>query len=420
MVKFDHLSNGISVVGETNDFVRTISIGIWVKNGSIDETQETNGMSHFIEHMMFKGTQRRTARDIAEEMSEVGGRINAFTAKEYMCYYAHVLEEHFDVALDILADMICNSTFNEVDIEREKGVVIEEINMSEDSPEDLVNDILEEGTWLGTPLSLNILGTEDNVRGFTREKLLDYLKQHYVSENLVISVVGKMDFSQVLEKLEMQFKTVPSHGGIVRQTKMPYNKSFFTRHKDIEQTHLCMAFPSIAYNSEHVYTLTVLNTIVGGGLNSRLFQSIREEKGLTYSIYSYPESYMDCGLFMIYAAANPNQMEEVVESILFEIKKLLEEGVQEKELLRTKEQIKSNLIIGLESMNARMNNNGKSKLMLNRIKSQDEISEHISKVTTQSLLEFATKIIDVEKMSVSIVGDLEALNVERIEQLCKK
>lgn len=420
MVKKASLKNGICVVGEENDFVRTISIGIWIKNGSVDEDEKTNGISHFIEHMLFKGTQKRSARDIAEEMAEVGGRINAFTAKEYMCYYAHVLDNHFEVALDVLSDMVCCSTFSEEEIEKEKGVILEEINMCEDSPEDIVMDNLENAVWEGASLSYNILGTSENVKGFTREALLNYLGKHYVAENIVVSVVGKMNFEEVLIQLNEKLGGISNNQPVIRIDNNKFHQAFTHQDKDIEQAHICLSFPCISYDSEEVYVLSVLNTIVGGGLNSRLFQSIREEKGLAYAIYSFPESYKFDGLFNIYAAANPLQIEEVITSILEELDKLLEKGFNEKELLRTKEQIKSNLIIGFESMNSRMTNYGKSQLILGKIKSQDEIIEGLNQVTLETLETFTKQILNYNKMSASIVGNVEEINLERIEALCKR
>lgn len=420
MVKTAKLKNGIRVIGEENDFVRTISIGIWIRNGSVDEDTTTNGISHFIEHMVFKGTTKRTARDIADEMAEVGGRINAFTAKEYMCYYAHVLDNHFVVALDVLSDMICNSTFNVDDMEKEKGVILEEIKMCDDSPEDIIMDVLENDVWQGHSLSYNILGTKENIKRFTREEVLAYLEKHYVADNIVISIVGKMVFDNVLEMLEKSFSSISSKKPSDRLTHTQYKESFSIKNKDIEQAHICLAFPSISYDSDEVYKLSVLNTILGGGINSRLFQTVREEKGLAYAIYSFPESYKYGGLFNVYAASSPDLIEEVLISILEELDKLTKKGFNEKELIVTKEQIKSNMIIGLESMNSRMTNYGKSKLILDYVKSQDEMIENINAVTVDALLAFSREILDPNKMSVSIVGNIDEINLERIKEICKK
>lgn len=420
MIKITNLDNGICVVGEENDSVRTISLGIWIKNGSVDELPENNGISHFIEHMLFKGTHKRTAKDIAEEMSEVGGRINAFTGKEYMCYYAHILDNHFDVALDVLSDMLCCSAFKEEDIEKEKGVILEELKMCQDSPEDVINDSLQNAIWQGASIAENILGTEENIKGFTRADLVNYLKQHYVADNMVISVVGKMDFDTVVDQLNRSFVNISTNKPIPREQNVDYKKCFVTNDKDIEQAHICISFPTISYDSENVYILSVLNTIIGGGLNSRLFQSIREEKGLAYAVYSYVESFKHGGLFSVYAATNPIQIEDVTLAIMEELDKIIKIGFNEKELKRTKEQIKSNLIIGLENMNSRMSNYGKSKLVINKIKSQDEIIMKINEVTVESLMAFAKELIDYSKMSVSIVGKTQEINIEGVKKICNK
>jgi predicted Zn-dependent peptidase len=420
MVKIQNLQNGICLVGEEVDFVRSVSIGIWIKNGSVDEEICNNGISHFIEHMLFKGTSNRTAKDIADQMAHIGGRVNAFTSKEYMCYYAHVLDEHFDISLDILSDMIFNSIFNVEEMEKEKGVILEEISMSEDSPEDIVHDILQDKMWVNSPMAYSILGSKENVNSFTRNDLTEYLSKHYVADNIVISVVGKIDFDETVKKLNEKFSKISTSKPLTRKNNSDYKKVFVTRDKDIEQVHLCMAFPSISYDSDKIFDASVLNTILGGGLNSRLFQSIREEKGLAYSIYSFAESYKHIGMFNIYAATNPSQVEAVTLGIVDELDKLISEKFNEDELEQTKVQIKSNLIIGMESMNSRMSNYGKSQLILNRIKSQDEIINGINNVTIDSLKNLSEELFDYNKLSVSLVGKVNQLNLERIEGICKR
>ncbi|MCT4598757.1 MAG: insulinase family protein [Vallitalea sp.] len=420
MVNIRTMDNGIRVVGEENSFVRSVALGIWIKNGSIDENIETNGISHFIEHMMFKGTDKRTARDIADEMSEVGGRINAFTGKEYMCYYAHTLDNHIDVALDVLSDMILNSAIREEDMEKEKGVITEEINMYEDSPEEIVHDLIQEEAYNNSPLGYNILGTKESVSSFTRDDILEYMQTHYIPENIVISVVGKFDFDEMFDKINNKFSVLEKKESKKRIENINYKKCFVTKDKDIEQVHLCMSFPSIAYESKEIYVLSILNTILGGGINSRLFQSIREDKGLAYSIYSYAETFSVAGMLNIYAAANPTQIEEVIEAAIEEINKLLEEGINEKELNKTKEQLKSNLIIGFENMNSRMSSYGKAKLMIDRIKSQDEMIEGINAVNINNLREFAKKTFNFDEMSVALVGRHKDINIERIKKICRR
>ncbi|GKX31750.1 peptidase M16 [Vallitalea longa] len=418
MVKMKTMDNGLCVVGEENSFVRSIALGIWIRNGSIDENKKNNGISHFIEHMMFKGTEKRTAKDIADEMSEVGGRINAFTGKEYMCYYAHTLDNHIDVALDVLSDMILNSSMKPEDMKKEKGVILEEINMYEDSPEEIVHDLIQEEAWSGSTLGYNILGTEELINNFTKEDIKDYMSKYYIPENIVISVVGKFDFDEMFEKISNKFSALKSRKRIPRIDKLDYKKCFVTKDKDIEQVHLCLSFPSIPYNSDDIYILSILNTILGGGINSRLFQTIREEKGLAYSIYSYVESYNIAGMLNIYAATNPTQIEQVILSVMDEINLLLEKGIDEKELNQTKEQLKSNLIIGLENMNSRMSSYGKTKLMIDRIKTQDEMIEGINAVNLDSFINFAKKTFNYSEMSTSLVGRHKDIDIERIKNIC--
>lgn len=420
MVKIKTMDNGLCVIGEENSFVRSVALGIWIRNGSIDENKTNNGISHFIEHMMFKGTKNRTAKDIADEMSEVGGRINAFTGKEYMCYYAHTLDNHIDVALDVLSDMLLNSSMKDEDMTKEKGVVIEEINMYEDSPEEIVHDLIQEEAWSGSTLGYNILGTKELVNNFTKEDIKNYMSKYYIPENIVISVVGKFDFDEMFDKINNKFSSLESKKRIPRIDKLDYKKCFVTKDKDIEQVHLCLSFPSIPYNSDEIYILSILNTILGGGINSRLFQSIREEKGLAYSIYSYVETYEVAGMLNIYAATNPTQVEEVVLSIMDEINLLLEKGIDEKELNQTKEQLKSNLIIGFENMNSRMSSYGKTKLMINRIKTQDEMIEGINAVNLDSFISFARKTFNYSEMSTSLVGRHKDIDIERIKDICTK
>lgn len=419
MVKIKYLDNGLCVVGEENPYVRSVAVGIWIKNGSVDENESNSGISHFIEHMMFKGTEKRTARNIADEMSAIGGRINAFTGKEYMCYYAHTLDNHIDVALDVLSDMLLNSKFLTEDMEKEKGVILEEINMYEDSPEEIVHDLIQQEAWGNSSLGSNILGTKENINTFTQDDLIQYMKNHYIPDNIVISVVGKIDFDEIFKKIEDRFSVLVNKKPIPRSNKVNYKKCFVTKDKDIEQVHLCLGFPTIPYDSENIYLLSIINTILGGGMNSKLFQAIREEKGLAYSIYSYAETYKSAGLLNIYAATNPSQIEEVIEHIIQEITLLIKEGISEEELNKTKEQIKSNLIIGFENMNSRMSSYGKYKLILNRIKSQDEMIEGINEVTADQLIDFAKETFDLNKMSVALVGRHEHMDIERIEQICK-
>ncbi len=419
-IKTKYLRNGLCVIGEEIPFVRSASIGIWVKNGSVDENRSNNGISHFVEHMMFKGTKKRTARALADEMSEMGGRINAFTSKEYMCYYAHTLDTHLEDALDVLSDMLLHSQYKEDAIEKEKSIILEEINMVEDSPEDITHHLLVSNTWRDDPLGLRVIGTRENVQSFKKQEIVDYISSYYIPQNIVISITGKFEFDQICDCIEEKFISLGGNTKpIERVAHTTYQKTFSTKEKDIEQVHMLLGFPTISYDSKDIYYLSILNTLFGGGMNSRLFQSIREELGLAYSIYSFSDTYKTTGLLNIYAATHPSQVEDVVVNTFEEINKLIKDGLSEKEIYKTKEQLKSNIIIGFENMNSRMSNYGKTMLMLGKIKTQDEMIEGINSVDKNRLIHFAQQVFNYEQMSVALVGRLNEFNVERIESLCR-
>lgn len=414
MVTINQLSNGVRVVMEEIPYVRSISFGIWVKNGSKNENSDNNGISHFIEHMLFKGTQKRTAKQIAEEMDAVGGQINAYTTKEYTCYHTRVLDKHFDRAIDVMSDMFLNSKFDTADIQKECNVITEEISMYEDSPEELVHDALQEAIWKGSSLGLPILGTVESITTFTTEKLKKYFSENYHNDNTVISIAGNFKEKEILPKIEKylgQWKSVVPY--TAANTKTIYYPVLLNRKKDIEQVHLCIAFPGLERDHADKYVLTVFNTIFGGGMSSLLFQKIREENGLTYSIYSYLSAYLDAGLFTIYAGMSPNQTEKVIGLVINEIKGLLEEDkISEKLIKITKEQIISNFIIGTESTVNRMTSAGGSILLRGNIQSQEEIIENVEKVTKTDIDRLIHKIFDFSQMSISAVGKTDGIDFE--------
>ncbi|TCT15044.1 putative Zn-dependent peptidase [Natranaerovirga pectinivora] len=420
MINTNTLDNGIKVVLEKMDSVRSVAVGVWVRTGSVFEDLENNGISHFIEHMLFKGTKNRTAKQIAEDMSAIGGHLNAFTAKEYTCYYAQTLDEHIEIAMEILGDMLQNSLFADEDIEKEHTVILDEIDMYEDSPEDIAHDLFQQNVWQGQSLGYNILGTKENIKKIKRDELLKYFNENYYGQNIVISVAGNFEETKIMNALNEIFKDIPSDIENEMVYNPEYNKSFIYKDKDIEQAHLCLGFPGIDYLSKDLYTLAILNTVLGGGMNSRLFQSIREEKGLAYSIYSYTSTYKYTGLLYIYAASNPIYVEEVFVQIKEEIKKLRENLITEEELNKIKEQLKSNYIIGLESTNSKMSSNGKSIILLGRVKTQDEIIEKLNSVTLDDFKVLTDKILQYDKLSLSLVGRINNLDIGRIKELWEK
>ena len=412
------LTNGLNIIIEEIPYVRSVSFGIWVKNGSANETETENGASHFIEHMLFKGTASRTAKSIAEEMDSIGGQINAYTTREYTCFYTRVLDKHAGKAMDILQDMFFNSLFDNDGITRERSVIGEEIDMYDDAPDEACYDILYAGIWNGSSMSMPILGTRKTIAPFDSEFLKDYMHKHYRCENTVIAATGNFKADEMLKEIEKLFGGWPRKGTDVPGTKSipEYKPCALSKKKDIEQVHFVMAFPALKRGSTEKYDLAVLNMAFGGSMSSRLFQRIREDKGLTYSIYSSVSAYEDCGLFSIYAAMNTNQCEEVITSILGEIKSLFTDKLDDKTINNTKEQFISNIIMGNENTQNRMMGMGASKLLLGEYKGIEEDIKGIEAVTKDSVYKMAEKLFDMDKLSFCAVGNVEGVDFESIVQ----
>ena len=411
------LSNNITVVMERMPYLKSAAFGVWVRAGSANEDDSNNGIAHMIEHMLFKGTTNRTARQIADEMVKIGGNINAFTSKECTSYYATTLSEHLPTAIDIISDMLNNSLIEEKALKKEKGVILEEIDMYDDSPEDLVHEQLQQRVWKDHPLGYMISGTKKVVRKVSREQILQFMDTYYVGENIIISVAGNFNEDEILKLLEKAFGTRKSRS--LKENDAPrkpdYHRVICKRDKDIEQMHLNIAFDCISYQSEKRYTLSLLNSILGGSVNSRLFQKIREDSGLTYSIYSYGSSYRNTGLLHIYAAMNPTQTQTVVKKIRQIVGELKKKGVTEEELSMTKEQIKTELILGSESAKSRMNSNGKSMLNRGRITTLEELTEGIDRVSLADLKAFANHYLDLSCCSYSLVGNFKEIDLKGLE-----
>lgn len=420
MTNVHYLQNGITIVLEPMNYLRSVSIGVWIRTGSVDEDERNNGISHVIEHMMFKGTKNRTAKQLAEDMSELGGNMNAYTSKENTTFYVTTLDSYLEKAVDILSDMLCNSLFLEKDIKKELEVVMEEIDMYHDSPEDLVYEMLQKEVWKGHSLGYIISGEKEIVSKFTREQIVSYWKEHYIAEKMVISIAGNIEEQQTIELLKKAFITIPTkieekqkmnleqryHFRMPSYKKPMYSVCKYQKKMDIEQVHMNLCFPCIDYYSEERYPLSILNAILGGSENSRLFQRIREEKGLVYSIYSYESMFATTGLFHIDVVLNPCKYKIVLDEIMQVIKELKEHGVTKEEIHRVKEQIKVELIIGTESTRNRMDGNGRSILRRGKIIPIDETIDAINQVTEEQIMIFLNKYIQEEKCSISLVGNL--------------
>ncbi len=402
------LDNGLRLVYEKIPYVRSVSVGIWVGCGSRNETSANNGISHFIEHMLFKGTEKRSAKDIAECIDAIGGQINAFTGKECTCYYTKTLDTHLDIALDVLSDMFFNSEFAGGDIKVEKRVVIEEIGMYEDTPEELVHDIFSEMVWSGNPLGYPILGTPKCINRFNKKMIKQYMEENYTPFNTVISVAGNFDEEGLIEEIRKYFGNWKcSKDFALNYSTVEYKKDRVVREKDTEQVHLCMGFNGVEHGDDRIYSLLALNNIFGGGMSSRLFQNIREEKGLVYSIYSYPSTYKNAGLFMIYAGMNPEYLQNVIDLTKSEIDLMVRKGITGDELAKSKEQLKGNFLLGLESTNSRMNSIGKAELMLGKINTTEEILQKMDNISLENIHEVIELIFKYDYMSISAVGNLK-------------
>lgn len=405
MYKKHVLENGLTIIGEEIPYVKSISLGIWINAGSRIEDEEISGISHFIEHMLFKGTKNRTSKQIASEIDNLGGQINAFTSKECTCYYVKLLDSHIDIGIDILSDMILNSKFNEDDLDKERSVIIEELKMYEDSPEDLAYDLLTENIYKNDPLGMNIIGTEESLKKLNREKLLDYFNKYYVPNNSVIAISGNFNFNEIINKIEDKFKGWKKRSVNIDIKKAEFKSCFLTKNKDIEQVNLAMSLEAVPLeNDEEVYALAVINTVFGGSISSRLFQKIREEKGLVYSIYSSQSLYRKCGELGIFASMSNEHLEEVYESIIEEIKIMKKDYLTEQEIKESKEQLKGSYILGLESTSSRMMSIGRSLLLNNKVESTDDILKSIDNVDRETVKKVIDKIFNLNKLGVCIVG----------------
>ncbi|QPC46392.1 M16 family metallopeptidase [Mangrovibacillus cuniculi] len=395
-------NNGVRVVLESIPTVRSVAIGVWINTGSRHETKELNGVSHFLEHMFFKGTKTKNARELAEAFDSIGGQVNAFTSKEYTCYYAKVLDTYSSFALETLADMFFNSTFDEEELKKEKNVVYEEIKMYEDTPDDIVHDLLGKAAYGDHSLGYPILGTEETLSTFNGQTLRDYMHHLYTPDRVVISIAGNVNeaFIKEVEKLFGGFQ-----GG--SPLKEEIKPSFYPKHvakkKDTEQVHLTMGFEGLEVGHKDVYSLIILNNVLGGSMSSRLFQDVRESRGLAYSVFSYHSSFQDNGMVTIYGGTGANQLDDLFETIQGTLSVLKADGLSDKELKNSKEQLKGSLMLSLESTNSRMSRNGKNELLLGRHRSLDQIVEEIDKVSLESVNRLAQQIFK-DEFAMAVIG----------------
>lgn len=415
MIKHN-LSNGLRILVEPISTCRSVSFGIWVKIGSRNESALQNGISHFIEHMLFKGTDRYSAKDIAEVFDGIGGNVNAFTTKEYTCYYAKVLDEHLPIAVDVLADMFFHSQMDKEELNKERNVILEEISMYDDTPDDLVHDLLAKASYGEHSLGYTILGTETNLEAIASEDLREYMQQHYNLQNTVISIAGNVDDS-IMELMEAHFGAFANQGLTSTYSEPQFIGDSIYQFKQTEQNHICLSLPSASMTDDDLYAMILLNNVIGGGMSSRLFQEIREKRGLAYSVYSYHSAYMDSGLFAIYTGTAPKQTEEVLKVTMEVVAEMIVKGMKESELHKGKEQLKGSLILSLESTSSRMNRMGKNELMLGKHFTLDETIARIEAVQMAQINGLIQQLFQ-NQFALAMVGQSdESIKAFRRDQL---
>lgn len=401
------LDNGIRVITETVNHVQFMSMGFWVGVGSRYESEKQWGITHFIEHMLFKGTEKRTADQISGAVDAVGGQLNAFTSKENTCYYIKTLTEDFPLAVDVLSDMFLNSRFDNEEIAKEREVIIEEIKMYEDTPDDQVHDLMSANLWPDHPLGRAILGTEESIAAFDHDMLKDYMKQYYTGSNIVVSVVGNISHKQVVDAIQEVLggisKGEPNRYAIADRAKAGVNCYY----KEIAQSQICVAMPGVAKEDDRLFPLSILNTYLGGGMSSRLVKKIREEEGLAYSVYSYNGSYTDTGAFVISVGTRPENCQRVIDIILEELEDVRQNGITQDELDKSFSQLKGSLYMGLETVNSRMNKLGRSLLIYDRVITPEENVDDLSKVTVEDVKALAGDMFRKENLQITVLGPVE-------------
>lgn len=413
------LPNGLIVLTERMDHLRSVAMGVWIKSGSRGEAAETNGISHFVEHMVFKGTRNRSAQLIAREMDSIGGNLDAFTGKETICFNVKSLADHVPVALDVLADLVLNPVFASGDIERERGVILEEIKIDEDNPDVLVHELFTQSFWKDHPLGKPILGTTDTVARLDQAKLLDYHIGRFHAGNMVFSAAGNLDHDQFVEAVADKFNALHD-GQPLSELPAPQSSAriLLKNKKALEQVQICLGVPSPPITDSNRYATLILNTVLGGGMSSRLFQTIREERGMAYSVFSDLSPYRDTGTLCVYAGTSAGKALECIDLVMNEFRKLKDQPLTPEELTRAKDQLKGNILMGLESSNSRMANLARQEIYFGQFFSADEIIARIEAVQASEIQAMAQRLFDPDKIAVTLLGRLDGIKLNRQKLVC--
>jgi predicted Zn-dependent peptidase len=415
------LSNGLLVLTERMSHLRSVAMGVWIDSGSRDEAPEVNGISHFIEHMVFKGTTTRSASQFAREVDAIGGNLDAFTGKETICFNIKVLDENVPAALDLLTDLVLHPTFDPSDLEKEQGVILEEIKMDEDDPNYLVHELFTQSFWKGDALGRPILGTAKTVSSFNQAIVLDEYARRFTPANMVFTAAGNLNHEEFVEQVAAAFSSLSAtHGEKLVRTPAPQAFPHITlkNKKSLEQVQFCLAVPSLPVADPDRYAAYLLNSILGGGMSSRLFQSIREDRGLAYSIYSEMNPFRDTGSLAVYAGCSIERTREVLALTLAELTRVKVEPVSAEELKRAKDQIKGNMVLGLESSNSRMSSLARQQMYWGRFFSLDEITAEIDRVTAADLQRLANQLLQPESLALTLLGNLGDLKLTRADLAC--
>lgn len=418
-IKKSVLPNGLTVVTEVMPSVRSVSIGIWVRSGSRNEREPENGITHFLEHMVFKGTKNRTAEEIARSTDAIGGHLDAFTAKECTSFSVKVLDEHVPRAFDVLTDLVKNPLFRPEDIARESRVVQEEIKMVEDTPDDLVHEIFTQSYWRGHALGRPILGTRQTVRSFDRRQLVDYFHRHYAPQNMVITAAGNLSHESIVNMIGKEFSGIPSGKPVLDHTSpVPHPVIRRRQKKNLEQAHILIGAPAYSNSHEKRYACYLMNTVMGGGMSSHLFQNIREQRGLAYAVFSGLSTFRDAGYLTVYAGTARENVRKVVDLVIEEFRRMKTELLAEEELQRAKDYLKGSMLLGLESTSSRMSNLARQEMYFGRHISMDEIARSVDAVTREQVLDVANELLDCSRLALTVLGPMDGVKFSRSVLKC--
>ena len=404
MIVREALDHGLRLVTEEMPHVRSVSIGVWLTRGSRHEHEEVSGIAHFVEHMLFKGTTTRTAEDIAQEIDSIGGQIDAFTSKEYAGYYIKALDEHLPIALDVLSDVILHPAFDVEDIEREKKVVLEEIKMVEDTPDDLVHELFMQQFWEGHPLGRPILGARETVEALNQQVLRDHFRQTYTAPNLIVAAAGNLEHASIRDAVARTFSSVGLNGAAVVDRAPQVLPRVLTRFKDLEQSHIVLGTSAYPQSHDDRYVSYVLNTVLGGSMSSRLFQNIREKRGLAYAVFSGLSAYRDAGMFNVYAGCAAETVEQVIDLVVEELRGMRRAPLPAAELRRAKDHLKGNLMLGLESTSARMTHLARQEIYFDKPYTLDDTLDGIDRVTGEDVQRVASALFADGALGLTVLG----------------